>query len=199
MKIVHAVNFPSTGLEVLDLASGQRTLIRKTTEIVWSAKYSPDGQSIAYQMTLREPPRTKDDEPDCTPPTIGLRIYSVSRKSDTAVKIAGAPKDWENVRSFVWSPDGKHLAITLGTTDCDYPGSANAVFVTTMDSKSQVRASTGDMSFEPVFSADGSAVAFVDFSDPQARLIRYELESGIRTLIRIATPEDNSYQLLDWK
>jgi Tol biopolymer transport system component len=115
------------------------------------------------------------------------------------VKIAGAPKSWENVRSYNWSPDSKRLAVTLGTTDCDYPGSANGVFVTSIDMKSQIRASTGDMSFEPIFSPDRSAISYVDFSDPQARLIRYDFASAVRTLVRIATPEDNYYRILDWK
>ena len=36
------------GLEVLDIRSGQRTLIHRTTKVVWSAKFSPDGEWIAY-------------------------------------------------------------------------------------------------------------------------------------------------------
>jgi Tol biopolymer transport system component len=200
-KIVHAVNSPATGLELLDVATGQRTLIHKVRKVVWSAKFSPDGQWIAYQITLYDPPRPKDDEPDCTPPTIGLRIYSMRTKTDTAVTIADAPKDWQNVKSFAWSPDSKRIALTLGTVDCDYPGSAGGVFITTIDLKSQVRASLSELAFEPAFSPDGKAVAFVDFSAPdsRARLIRYDLATGARTLIRRATDADNYYRLLGWK
>ena len=129
-KILHAVNSPAMGLEVLDVASGKRTLIHKTAKVVWNAQFSSDGEWIAYEMTLRDPPQAKDDEPDCTPPTIGLRIYSVRMKSDIAVSIGAAPKDWNNVKSFKWSPDSKRLALTLGTTDCEnYPGSADGVFI----------------------------------------------------------------------
>ena len=198
-KIVHAVNSPAMGLEVLDVASGQRTLIHKTTKVVWDAKFSPDGQWIAYQMTFRDPPKTKDDEPDCTPPTIGLRIFSIRMKTDAAVTVASAPKEWDNIKSFNWSPDSKRLTLTLGTTDCDYPGSANGVFITTLDRKSQIRASLSDMSLEPVFSPDGAAVAFVDFSDSPSKLIRYDMTTGARTLIRRATQADNSYHLLNWR
>jgi len=200
-KIVHAVNSPVMGLEILDVGSGQRTLIHKTSKVVWSAKFSPDGQWIAYQITVHDPPRTADDEPDCTPPTIGLRIYSINSKKDSAVTISVAPKDWQNVKSYNWSPDSKHLALTLGTVDCDYPGEANGVFITSVDSKLQVRASLRNMSFEPVFSPDGKALAFIDFSGPDSRaeLIRYELTTGVRTLIRRAPGSDNYYRLLDWK
>jgi len=183
------------------VATGQRALIHKARKVVWSAKFSPDGQWIAYQITLYDPPRTKDDEPDCTPPTIGLRIYSTRTKTDSAVTIAGAPKDWQNVKSFAWSPDSKRLALTLGTVDCDYPGSAAGVFITSIDLKSQIRASVSELAFEPAFSTDGKAVAFVDFSGPdsRARLIRYDLATGARTLIRRATEADNYYRLLGWK
>jgi Tol biopolymer transport system component len=75
------------------------------------------------------------------------------------VSIASAPKDWDNVKSFNWSPDSKRLAVMLGTTDCDYPGSANGVFVTSLDLKSQSRVSPTGMALDPVFSPDGSAVA----------------------------------------
>jgi Tol biopolymer transport system component len=198
-EVVHAVNSPAMGIEVLNLASGKRTLIHKTSKVVWDAKISPDGEWIAYQMTLHDPPRATDDEPNCAPPTIGLHIYSTRTKTDRAVTIAGAPKDWDNVKSFRWSPDSKRLALTLGTTDCDYPGSANGVFITSIDLKSQIRVSQTDMSFEPVFSPDGAALAFVDFSDSPARLIRYDFATGSRTLIRRATQNDNYYRLMDWR
>ncbi len=56
------------------------------------------------------------------------------------------------------------------------------------------------MSFEPVFSPDGSAVAFVDLSEPPARLLLYDLTTGELRLIRRATEEDNYYyRLLDWR
>ena len=198
LKIVHAVNAPVTGLEVLDVASGRRTLIHKTSKVVWSAQFSPDGQWIAYEMTFRDPPKATDDEPDCTPPTIGLHVYSLRANRDTAVRIA-APKDWDNVKSFSWSPDSKRLAITVGTTDCDYPGSANGVFVTSLDLGKQSRVSDGDMAFDPVFSPDGSSLAYIDFSDPPAKLIRYDIATGSRTLIRRATQTDNFFRLLDWR
>ena len=150
-------------------------------------------------MTFRDPPRTKHDEPDCTPPAIGLRIYSIRMKTDTTVTLATAPKDWNNVKSFNWSPDSRRITLTLGTTDCDYPGSANGVFITSLDLKSQIRASLSDMSFEPVFSPDGSAVAFVDFSESPAALIRFDMKTGARTLIRRATEADNYFHLLDWR
>ena len=200
-EIVHAVNNgpgESGGLEVLDVASGKRTLLYHTKTIVWDARYSPDGKQIAYVMTLREPENT-DDEPDCTPPTLGLWIYSVEERSSQPVEIRSAPKGWNDMKNFAWSPDGKNIALTLGTTDCDYPGSAAGVFLTNLSQTQQTRLSTGDMSFEPAFSPDGSAVAFVDFSSSLAKLMRYQVSSGKLSVIREATPQSNYYSLHDWK
>jgi Tol biopolymer transport system component len=197
-KIVHAVNSPVMGLEVLDLASGRRTLIHRASKVVWSARFSPDGQWIAYEMTLHDPPAASDDEPDCSSPSIGLRLHSLRTNADTAVRIA-APKDWDNMKSFSWSPDSKRLAVTVGTTDCDYPGSANGVFVTSLDLKSQRKVSDGEMAFEPVFSPDGSSLAYIDFSNSPAKLIRYDFTTGSRTLIYRATQSDNYYRLFDWR
>jgi Tol biopolymer transport system component len=55
------------------------------------------------------------------------------------------------------------------------------------------------MAFEPVFSPNGDAVAFVDFSESPARLFRYDMAGGALMLIRRATEEDNYYRLIDWK
>jgi Tol biopolymer transport system component len=55
------------------------------------------------------------------------------------------------------------------------------------------------MSFEPVFSPDGNSIAFVDSSEPPARLWEYRISSGALRLVRRASEEENSYRLLDWK
>jgi len=186
-----------SGLEVLDVTTGERTVVHETQKVVWDARFSPDGRSIAYLITLHEPPPS--DEPDCTPPTLGLRLYSVAAHSDVPVTIRDAPPGWEDVRNWAWSPDSKRIAVALGTTDCDYPGTASGVFVTSLDLKSQVRASTSRLSVEPAFSPDGGAVAFVDFSESPAKLLRYDLATGKLTLIRRATESENDYRLLSWR
>jgi Tol biopolymer transport system component len=55
------------------------------------------------------------------------------------------------------------------------------------------------MSFEPHFSPDGSALAYVDFSDSPARLFRYDIATGTRSLIRRASEAENTYRLLGWR
>jgi hypothetical protein len=198
---VHAVNNDpdATGLEVLDVQTGARKLVHKSATVVWDAVFSPDGRYIAYRMTLHEPPASSDDEPDCTPPTLGLWLFSVAEKTDRQVRLRGAPAAWEDVKNFSWSPDSKRLALTVGTTDCDYPGSEAGVFVTGVDLQDQRQISRSNMSFEPVFSPEGEDIAFVDFSDSPAKLLRYRLTDGSLHLIRRATEESNYYHLIGWK
>jgi len=200
-QLVHAVNnHPAeSGLEVVDIVDGKRRLLLKSATIVWDARYSPNGKYIAYIMTLRQPPPATDEEPDCTPPTLGLWLYSIGQKTSVQIVISAAPKDWEDVKNFAWSPDSQHIALTLATPDCDYPGGAAAVFLTDLSQTHQARISTGEMAFEPAFAPDGSAVAFIDLSSSQAKLMRYSVSSGRLDMIRQAPPESNYYSLRDWK
>jgi hypothetical protein len=93
---------------------------------------------IAYQKTVGEPASSvqgsEDDEPDCSSPNTELRLYSLINCSDTAVSIPKAPPI---VYNFSWSPDGRRIAIELGTEDCGSPSGDAAVFVTSVDQKIQ--------------------------------------------------------------
>jgi Tol biopolymer transport system component len=198
-RIVHAINSPFA-LEVLDVATGTRMLLHKASNVVWDAKFSPDGKFIAYQKTVGEPASSaqasEDDEPDCSSPNTELRFYSLIDGSDTAVSIPKAPP---SVYNFSWSPDSRRIAIELGTEDCTSPSGDAAVFVTSVDQKVQKQISTSSPSVQPAFSPDGSAIAFVDSSQFPARLFRYDLASETRSVIRRASAKENDYLLLEWK
>jgi Tol biopolymer transport system component len=198
-RIVHAINSPFA-LEVLDVATGTRTLLHKASNVVWDAKFSPDGKFIAYQKTVGEPASSvqdsEDDEPDCSSPNTELRLYSLIDGSDTAVSIPKAPP---SVYNFSWSPDSRRIAIELGTEDCGSPSGDAAVFVTSVDQKVQKQISTSSPSVQPAFSPDGSAIAFVDSSQFPTRLLRYDLASETRSVIRRASAKENDYLLLEWK
>ena len=198
-RIVHAINSPFA-LEVLDVATGARTLLHKASNVVWDAKFSPDGKFIAYRKTVGEPASSvqssEDDEPDCGSPNTELRLYSLIDGSDTAVNIPKAPP---SVYNFSWSPDSRRLAIELGTEDCTSPSGDAAVFVTSIDQKVQKQISTSSPSAQPAFSPDGSAIAFVDSSQVPARLLRYDLATETRSVVRQASAKENDYVLLEWK
>jgi Tol biopolymer transport system component len=198
-RIVHAINSPFA-LEVLEVATGTRTLLHKASNVVWAAEFSPDGKFIAYEKTVGEPASSAksgdDDEPDCGSPNTELRLYSLVDGSDTAVSIPKAPP---SVYNFSWSPDSRRLAIELGTEDCGSPSGDAAVFVTSVDQKVQKQISTSSPSAQPAFSPDGSAIAFVDSSQSPARLFRYDLATETRSVIRRASTKENDYRLVEWK
>ncbi len=199
-RIVHAVNGPeSPGLEAIELALGKRTMIHRTKAIVWDARYSPNGRYIAYTMTIRNPPLATEEEPNCLGPTLGLWIYSFAEGNSARVVMRAAPKEWDNVKNFAWSPDSHRIAVTLGTTDCDYPGSGAGVFLTDVDQKQQLQISTSSLSVEPAFSPDGTAVAFVDVSESRSKLMLYDIASRSLRLLCQASEQANFYTLLDWK
>lgn len=197
-RVVHAVNFPASGLEVLDLSTGSRELLHEAADTVWEARFSPDGRFIAYRVSVEEP-AASGEEPDCTPPTLGLRVYTLRDGRDTPISIRSAPEGWKDVKSFDWSRDSREIALTLGPTDCDYPGGEAGIFLTSLDLRSQSRLSSGRLAFEPRFSPDGTAIAYVDFSDSPARLLLYDLGSRTTRLIRRATQQDNVYRLSGWR
>jgi len=197
-RIAHAVNFPVQGLEVLDVRTGKRMLVHKTSKVVWDATFSPDGKHIAYRTTVKDPPAATDEDPSCEPPTLGLRVYTLADGSDRLLAIR-APKEWEDVKGYAWSPDGNRIALMVGTVDCDYPGSAVGVFITTLDSKSQVRISKSSMALDPVFSPDGSELAFADAQEMPAKLVRYNLVTGALVPIIKGTESDNYFHLHGWK
>jgi len=199
-RILHVVQQPeSRGFEAIELASGKRTMIHRTKAVVWDARYSPDGRYIAYRMTIRDPPPAKDDEPECGGPTIGLWIYSFAGHNSAQVVIRAAPPEWEDVKNFAWSPDGRRIALSLGTTDCDYPGSAAGVFLTDVEQKQQLQISTSILSVEPAFSPDGTTVAFVDVSESRSKLMLYEIGSRSLRLLSEASERANYYTLLAWQ
>ncbi len=200
-RIVHAINLPFA-LEILDIATGKRTVLHKADDVVWRAQFSPDGKFIAYVKTVTQPKSSdqnrKDDEPDCANPPTELHLYSLADGSDSVVAMHNL-KAPDSVYNFSWSPDSRRIALELGTNDCGYPAGDAAVFVTSVDQKHQMRISNVSPAYEPMFSPDGSAIAFMDSSQSPYRLWRYDFLSGtLKPMGRSGKGEAYDH-LLDWK
>jgi Tol biopolymer transport system component len=200
-RIVHAVNLPFA-LEVVDVSTGKRTLLHKAKNVVWAARFSPDGKFIAYTQTVPEPEGSgkpaADDEPDCSGPTMELHLYSLSEGSDTVVTIHDA-KAPPSVYNFAWSPDSRRIALELGTDDCQSPSGDAAVFVSSLDQKYQARVSDASPSTNPLFSPDGSGLVFVDSSQNPYRLWRYDFSSNALTLVTRGDKKYGEIEAVDWK
>jgi Tol biopolymer transport system component len=189
-------------LEVVHVDTGKRDVVFAAPDLryIFDAEYSPDGSHIAFTMSQPPPPASSEEEPDCSGPELHLWVLAVGSKSLVEIDLSRVQKDWTNVKEFGWSPDGKFLAVGIGTVDCDYPGTANGVFVTSVDQRVQFKLSRGQQSLGATFAPDGKQVVFTEYGDDgtHPQLVIGELATRKLTPI----PNTRSEEVptaLDWK
>lgn len=119
-------------------------------------------------MSEPPPPAPPADEPECGGPERRLWVLAVGSKTPVEIKLSRVQQQWTNVKDFAWSPDGKRLTVGIGTNDCDYPGSANGVFVTSLDQTVQFKLSRGEQSLRAICSPDGKKAVFTEYTDAAA-------------------------------
>jgi len=203
--ILHPANLAGTtshGLEVVHVDTGQREVLFAAPALrsIFEAEYSPDGSRIAFTLSQPPPPAPPEDEPDCSGPELHLWVLTVDSKSLVEIDLSRVQQAWTNVKDFAWSPDSKFLAVGIGTVDCDYPGTANGVFITSVDQTVQFKLSRGQQSLGALFAPDGKQVVFTEYSDDEAhpQLVIGELAS--RKLTPLANTRSNEVPtVVDWK
>ncbi len=192
----------SHGLEVVHVDTGKRDVVFRAPDLrhIFEAEYSPDGSHIAFTLSQPPPPASPEEEPDCSEPELHLWVLAVASKALVEIDLRRVQQAWTNVKDFAWSPDGKFLAVGIGTVDCDYPGSANGVFVTSLDQTVQFKLSRRQQSLGALFAPDGKQVVFTEYGDygTHPQLVIGELAT--RKLTPIAnTRSDEVPTALDWK
>ncbi len=190
--IVHP-SFDQTGppgppgiLETVNVETGMRQTIYKGVTTIWEAKYSPDGSSIAFMMT---DPAYDASESDSGGTVIDLWILRLDKNK--------AERIMRGVFDFVWSPDGKSLAIGKGTEVGDYPPDDGAVFISSVDGKDQFQISKNAPSMKAKFSPDSKQVIFVDFN--ASRLVIGDLATRKLTPLPACASREYGCAVYDWK
>jgi len=203
--ILHPAHLAGTtnhGLEVVHVDTGKRDVLFAAPALrsIFEAEYSPDGSRIAFTLSQPPPPAPPEDEPDCSGPELHLWVLTVDSKSLVEIDLSRVQQAWTNVKDFAWSPDGKFLAIGIGTVDCDYPGSANGVFVTSVDQTVQFKLSRGQQSLGALFAPDGKQVVFTEYGDDAYHPQLVVGELATRKLTPIANTRSHEVPTaLDWK
>jgi len=203
--LLHPANLAGTtnhGLEVVHVDTGKRDVLFVAADLraIFEAEYSPDGSRIAFTLSQPPPPPPPDDETDCSGPELHLWVLTVDSRSLVEIDLRRVQQAWTNVKDFAWSPDGKFLAVGIGTVDCDYPGTANGVFITSVDQTVQFKLSRGQQSLGALFAPDGKQVVFTEYADDayHPQLVIGELATRKLTPL----PNTRSKEVptaLDWK
>ena len=173
-------------LETVNVESGKRETIYKAATVIWNAKYSPDGSSIAFMMT---DPEADESENDSGGAVTDLWILPLDSKKPVRIM--------RGVFNFDWSPDGRFLAIETGSEVGDYPPGDGAIFISSVDGKIQFQLSKVASSIGPVFSPDSKEVMFVDFN--ASRLVIGELATRKLTPQAVSGPRTDEYRVCGWK
>jgi Tol biopolymer transport system component len=205
--ILHPANVPTMTtlvtqvLETVNVETGKRQVLFEAHAPIWAAHYSPDGSHIAFTMSQPPPPAPPVDEPECGGPELRLWVLAVGSKTPVEINLSRVQQQWTNVKDFAWSPDGKRLTVGIGTNDCDYPGSANGVFVTSLDQTVQFKLSR-EQSLGAIFSPDGKKAVFTEYSDAEAHPQLMIADLATRKLTPVANTRSSGNDVptaLGWK
>jgi len=179
----HVVAISYEGVKTLSLADANGEITAKVQYAI-SAEYSRNGKylgilgnsSIAEQNAPPAPVAqapAEDDGPDCTGGSLALILQNVKTKQLADVPL---PKGFDTVLDFSLSPDESAIAVTYGVVGCDYPGDRARIFLVSLPDMKLTPISPDDrLSVKPVWTPDGKAIVYSDYSGSESPLVAFDL------------------------
>ena len=156
----------SSEIETSDLNGKNRKRLTKSTSLKTAPAWSPSGDAIAFVEYYNSIGLTGDD--------LALKGVYVMSSDESSVhpvyQAQVAPRrtyasSTKVMGALSWSPDGNHIAFTLGEIALDsledvYYG--NRIYVANSDGSGWAELATGDHLTAPVWSPDGIRIAFAE-------------------------------------
>jgi Tol biopolymer transport system component len=162
-------NVGPEGIYVADIDGSNATEVFRSTAMPQSLtdlKWSPDGRSLAFVYR---------DIQGASEADIQYALWTMGADGSDA-----HPVSTERITSFSWAPAGDRFAVTV--EDIVGDRLVDDIFVLALDGSSMVRLTEQGASREPVWSPDGSRIAFAEgFSHrgPRAMVMNAD-GSGVR-------------------
>lgn len=191
----HVVAVGADGVEKFSIADGTRETIAAVKYAV-SAEYSQGGKylGILGNMSIAEqsvPPAAtpasapaEDDGPDCTGGSLALILQNTKTKQLVDVPY---PKGFDTVLDFSFSPNESAIAVTYGVVGCDYPGDRAQIFLLSLPDLKLTPISTEDrLSVKPVWTPDGKAIVYSDYTGSDSPLVALDLAT--HKVTKLTTP-----------
>lgn len=190
----HVVAVNWDGVKTLSLSDATTEMAAKVQYVV-SAEYSHGGKylgilsnlSIAEQNAPPAPAAqapAEDDGPDCTGGTLALILQDTKTKQLVDVPY---PKGFDTVLDFSFSQDEKMVAVTYGVVGCDYPGDRAQVFLVSLPELKLTPISPEDrLSVKPVWTPDGKAIVYSDYTGSDSPLVAFDLAT--HKVTKLTTP-----------
>src|SRR5215470_3456956 len=179
----HVVAISYEGVKTLSLADAKGEITAKVQYAI-SAEYSRNGKylgilgnsSIAEQNAPPAPVAqapAEDDGPDCTGGSLALILQNMKTKQLVDVPL---PKGFDTVLDFSLSPEENAIAVTYGVVGCDYPGDRARIFLVSLPDMKLTSISPDDrLSVKPVWTPDGKAVVYTDYTGSESPLVAFDL------------------------
>lgn len=145
-------------LYVMDADGRNRKLIRRLEPVIYSAAWSPDGQTLAITCL----PEAKASHPQPASERLRAGLFLLSADGQGELRLL-----FQNGFTPSWSPDGKKLAFSV-----EHPRGQWAVHVANSDGSHNVRLTDPSrIGGSPAWSPDGTRIAFDEFADQDRQQI----------------------------